>query len=410
MFKRLLLLIFITVLSTSTVVARERFFHVQAIDTMKFSRDIAREKMNNVAYDKEIETQTGNIAGTGATHIAISTPYDDEFIPYMKRWVNTARRHNLKVWFRGNFSGWEGWFDYPKIGRNEHSKMLQYFIENNSDLFENGDVFTSCPECENGGEGDPRITRDIEGFRSFLIYENTIVQEEFLKMNKVVITNYYSMNGDVAQLIMDKDTTRQLGAVITIDHYVSTPEKLAIDVHRMAEGSGGKVVLGEFGAPIPDIHGDMTEQTQADWVDRALENVIKGGFVESVNYWTNMGGSTMAWNDDYSPRQVVQTITKYFKPYVIQGNVKDTIGNLLDGVRVSSGLASTESTDGHYSLPTISRDTRVQFSKPGYLDVYQTITLTEGSEVADIALTPIGNSLWDTLYALFSSLFHKVIR
>jgi hypothetical protein len=121
---------------------------------------------------------------------------------------------------------------------------------------------------------EPRITRDIEGFRSFLIYENTIVQEEFLKMNKVVITNYYSMNGDVAQLIMDKDTTRQLGAVITIDHYVSTPEKLAIDVHRMAEGSGGKVVLGEFGAPIPDIHGDMTEQTQADWVEPRYAVVV----------------------------------------------------------------------------------------------------------------------------------------
>lgn len=400
----------ILALTITPTYAAERFFHVQAIDTMKFSRDIAREKMNDVSYDKEIDIQTSNIAHTGATHIAIATPYDDEFIPYMRRWVNAARTHNLKVWFRGNFSGWEGWFDYPKIRRKEHSKMLQRFIVNNLDLFENGDVFTSCPECENGGEGDPRITRDIDGFRTFLILENTIAQEAFASMNKDVITNYYSMNGDVAQLIMDKETTRKLGGVTTIDHYVSTPEKLVADVRNMAKDSGGKVVLGEFGAPIPDIHGDMTEQEQADWVDHALEQVIKSNVVQSVSYWTSRGGSTMLWNDDNSPRKVVETLIKYYRPYTIQGKVLDSLNKPLDGVNISSDIISVESSDGQYVLPTTSRVTKVQFSKPGYLDVSKTITVTEDNATMNIYMYPIGTSFWAKLYAIFVLLFHKIVK
>src|SRR3990167_8157982 len=75
----------------SIISARERFFQVQSIDTMKYSRDVAREKLKDFSYDKEIETQVKNIAETGASHVAIATPYDDEFLPFLRRWVKAAR-------------------------------------------------------------------------------------------------------------------------------------------------------------------------------------------------------------------------------------------------------------------------------------------------------------------------------
>ena len=71
-----------------------------------------------------------------------------------------VRKHGLSVWFRGNFSGWEEWFGYPKIKAYEHINKTRNFIINNPELFADGDIFTSCPECENGGPGDPRDTNN----------------------------------------------------------------------------------------------------------------------------------------------------------------------------------------------------------------------------------------------------------
>src|SRR3989344_1555536 len=101
---------------------------LQSVDTVKYSRDLARLKSNDETFKRVIDSQVVNIARTGATHVAIGTPYDPEFVPFLKEWVKVARKHKLKVWFRGNFSGWEGWFNYPKIGRTEHLKMLSDFI------------------------------------------------------------------------------------------------------------------------------------------------------------------------------------------------------------------------------------------------------------------------------------------
>lgn len=285
---------------------------IKSIDTMKYSRDIAREKREDPTFDKTIDTQVRDIAQTGANYIALGTPYDNEFIPYLKRWVGSARRNHLKVWFRGNLSGWEGWFDYPKIDRQTHLQNIRDFILQNSDLFTDGDIFTSCSECENGGSGDPRKTGDMAGFRNFLIEEYDSNKEAFSKINKKVETGYFSMNYDVAKLIMNPETTNALGGIVAIDHYVASSEQLVTDVKKIAESSKGKVILGEFGAPIPDLNGNMTEAEQADWINRALANLSNTSEVIGVNYWVNVGGSTQIWDQNGNPKKAVEVIKKYY--------------------------------------------------------------------------------------------------
>lgn len=285
---------------------------VTSIDTVKYSRDLAREKALSKSFEAEIETQIKNIADTGATHVSIGTPYDAEFIPFLSKWVSVARKYNLNVWFRGNFSGWEGWFEHKKITRDEHKTMLDDFIKSNGDLFENGDVFTSCPECENGGPGDPRHNGDLAGHRQFLIDEYQITKEAFRLVGKNVISNYFPMNGDVARLVMDKETTRSLGGIVTVDHYVFDSIKLNNDLTELSTSSGGKIVLGEFGAPIPDIHGKMTEDEQSEWIDQALGLIYSNPNVIGISYWTNIGGSTGIWGSDNSPKKAVTILKKYF--------------------------------------------------------------------------------------------------
>lgn len=285
----------------------------QSIDTMKYSRDLAREKMKDSSFDLVIERQIEAIANTGATHVGIATPYDQEFLPMLKRWVTAARKYQLKVWFRGNFAGWEEWFSYPQISQEEHIQMSKDFILTNKDLFEDGDVFTACPECENGGEGDPRTTGKAKEYRKFLIEEYNVTKDAFEQIGKDVATNYNSMNFDVAKLIMDKETTRAMGGIITIDHYVKTPEQLAQDVEYIANEAEGKVVLGEFGAPIPDIHGLMSDEEQAEWLEKALYLLQQSNNIVGANYWVGTGGTTQLWDGAGNARAAVTVLTKYFQ-------------------------------------------------------------------------------------------------
>lgn len=298
-----------------TVVLRP-YWDVRSVDTVKYSRDIAREKLNDPLFDQVIALQVKNIAQTGATHVAIGTPYDAEFIPFLEKWVTEARKNRLHVWFRGNLSGWEGWFGYKKLDRSAHTIGIESFILSNPGLFEDGDILTTCTECENGGPGDPRMNGDVSGHRAFLIDEYQRSTKAFEKIGKKVATNYFSMNGDVAKLVMDKETTKALDGIVVIDHYVKTIERLDDDITKLAEMSGGRVVLGEWGVPIPDIHGKMTESQQAKWIADAFELLKNNPHLVGINYWTNMGSSTELWNEDGSARKSVEIVQRFYSEKV----------------------------------------------------------------------------------------------
>ncbi len=299
-------------LNKSSIVKKSPLWEFTAVDTVKYSRDVAGQMIDEPEFDSVINEQVADIASLGATHVAIATPYDQRFVPFLERWVRAAREHNLKVWFRGNFSGWENWFGYDRMSREDHKKLLKELIENNPGLFEDGDIFTSCPECENGGPGDPRLNGDPEGHKKFLIEEYKISLESFGKIGKKVNSGFYSMNYDVAKLIMDKETTQALGNIVVIDHYIKDPVQVAKDAKAIAITSGGKVVLGEFGAPIPDIHGDLSEEDQSKWVEESLAEAAKTPEIIGVNYWVSVGGSTRLWNDDGTRRQAADTVKKFF--------------------------------------------------------------------------------------------------
>lgn len=291
---------------------------VRSIDTMKYSRDIAREKAKDASFDAVIDEQVKNIADTGASHVAIATPYDEEFIPFLARWVEAARKYNLHVWFRGNFSGWEKWFDRERITRTQHLDLTTKFIVGNPTLFEDGDIFTPCPECENGGPGDPRMTGDIVGHRQFLIDSTRVGKDAFAQIDKNVEVGYHSMNYDVAMAVMDRSTTEAVGGLVAIDHYVSSTDKMIKDIEIIKERSGGKIFLGEFGAPIPDLNGKMTEDQQAEWLEHTLDLLVANKSVIGLNYWVNVGGSTQLWGEDGVPRAGVDVLTSYFSRKIPQ--------------------------------------------------------------------------------------------
>ena len=375
---------------------RNNLFEIQSIDTMKYSRDLARAKAKDPSFDKIIDAEMKLIAGAGATHVAIGTPYDEEFIPMLSRWVRSARAHGLSVWFRGNFSGWEGWFSYPKIGRAEHLRKLEAFIKKHPKLFESGDIFTPCPECENGGPGDPRNTGDKAGYRKFLIDEFALAKTAFSDIGKSVGL-YASMNGDIARYVMDSASAESLGGGILVDHYVSSAEVFGKDIAEIREKLGVDIGLGEFGAPIPDLNGNMTESKQAKFV-RALmrELYLQNANIPAVNYWTLEGGSTELIRDG-KPREAYSVVKEYFRMPSLSGIISDTRGRILSGAEISfiDGSFSVKTEGAFYQIFIPPSERKFIVKKEGYESA--TIELPEGlatSTIIDIRLESTAKKPW----------------
>jgi hypothetical protein len=365
---------------------------------MKDSRDSSSQILQNLTSFKPIiDAQMQLIADAGATHVAIATPYDTQFVPVLKLWVASARAHGLSVFFRGNFSGWEGWFGYSSISEATHEQLLKAFIQNNPDLFQNGDIFTPCTECENGGPGDPRQTGDAAGYNQFLVAEEKIAATEFALQGKYVAI-YPSMNADVARQIISPSTVSAFGGTILIDHYVDTPEKFASDIAAIPKQLNSNVGLGEFGAPIPDLNGNMTEAQQASYIDSLFKALYSNrATIPLVNYWTLEGGSTAIVNDDGSPRAAYTTVQNYFKAFNAYGAVHNSLGEDISGAKVS-----VDGTDYN----TVSSDMYQIFVPRQYKSVtiqadgYAPITLKMPSNATttivrqDVYLEPIHPDWW----------------
>jgi hypothetical protein len=358
------LLLTLTVSRTALAADANRFWQIQSVDTMKFSRDEAKIHADDPAFEKIITQQVKQISEIGATHVAVATPYDDEFYPFLKKWVTAARDNHLKVWFRGNFAGWEGWFGYNKISRDQHLGKIPHFILTHPDLFEAGDIFSPCTECENGGPGDARTTGDVEGHRLFLESEYRASLESFKKIGKDVLI-FNSMNGDVAKLIMDPRTTEELGGIVVVDHYVKTPEILATDLIDLANSSHGNIILGEFGAPIPDINGPMTEKDQAAWIEKTLDLLSGNDRLVGLNYWTSVRGSTALWSEAGEPRAAVAILRSFFIPKAVSGLVTNPFGKPIKDVEVSIGEKKTRvDKDGYYLLPHLDGINTLVVTRP----------------------------------------------
>lgn len=363
---------------------------------MKYSRDRAR-----LGFDKSLYTQQlSDIKKLGAEYVAIDTPYDEEFYPFLKQWVDSAHSLGLHVWFRGNFSSWEGWFGYQRtLSRSEHKELTQQFIANHPSIFSDKDSFTACPECENGVAGNPLITGDMKGYKQFMIDELTTVEETFSMIHKHVYSNWFSMNPDVAQKILDNDTVEKLHNLIVLDCYVKNSNQLQDRLAYLHKKfPHAKLFLGEFGAPIPHINGYMNDNQQAQFVDSILTSVYQENKVIGVNYWVSSGGSTALFSDYEVPKPVASVIQDYFIPKTISGSIKDELGQPLSGVTVNVQNSNRETTTDHngkYSLAVPQKKTRLLFSSPYYsrgsLDIPQD---SKTIFTADCILKPVQPSIF----------------
>ena len=322
---------------------------------MKVSRDRARERLTPEKI-KLIQNHIKKIADMGANCVAIGTPYNDEFLPYTTLWVQEARKNNLRVWFRGNWAEWEGWFNYPKgMTTATHVAKTKQFIAANKTLFEDGDIFTAAPEAENGGPFAPLDTpQKYQLFREFLGAQATEIDKSFQQIGKNITTNWSSMSGGVAKSVFTSQTVKATGNIVTLDHYVSDPSGMDEYILHFQQRFQADLVFGEFGAPIPDINGKMTENEQKEFVEQLFARLYYySPYIKGVNYWTLSESSTALLAPDHSELPVVESIRKYYQPAEIRGTITNTAGDRLPGlqVRVAESLQTlTTNEKGGFRL------------------------------------------------------------
>ncbi len=387
----ILLYAFPAFLLPHSALAKTSLWNYSSIDTMKLSRDAARN-----GFKADYLTQLQQIKDLGASYVAIDTPYDEEFYPYLKKWADTAHALELHVWFRGNFSGWEGWFDYPKtLTRLQHLQQTKQFIENHKDVFVDGDSFTACPECEYGGPGNPLITRDFDGYRRFMLDEYEEESQGFASIHKQVYINWLSMNPDVAKEILDKKTLQAIGNVVTLDYYVKDTEQLQKGIgFFLNKFPDARIFMGEFGAPIPDINGIMDEDQQANFIDQIMRSLYLNKRVIGFNYWVNTHGSTAIFNSDDTAKKATSTIKKYFTPLTIQGVVTDELQRPVGQINISldNGEANTiTNADGKYSIAVPFENHMLVINNAKYYVIKKLVIArrTKSQDYTNIILKPI---------------------
>lgn len=394
----------------------QRFWKYQCFDTMKSSRDKARAWKDDPKLQERIDKEMNAIVQIGGNCVAIATPYDNEFLPVMKLWVKSARSHNLSIWFRGNFSSWEGWFDYPKGMTSEiHNIKTAKFISDNADLFKDGDVFTPSPEAENGGPFNQVEKDEHDVFRKYLIEEYTVAKEAFSKINKKVEVDWLSMNGGLAKRMFDQKTVDGVNGVVGIDHYIRTSREMGEFISYFKDNFNAKLVIGEFGAPIPDINGDMTEKEQADFIAELFDQLVthKDDII-GINYWTLWDGSAALYNPDWTPRQAVKVVERYMKPGLISGVVLSTTNEPLKDVTIKTtdGKYQTKTdTSGYYELLILPGQHQLQVIHSDYANQ------TEGAYVElsstqkkTFALIPKDPSMWYKIKSTFLTIKQSLFK
>ena len=354
----------------------------QCIDTMKFSRDMARSPLTHEEWLSLIETQLRLVAFLGANCVSLGTPYDEEFIPLLALWVAGARKEHLRIWFRGNFSGWEGWFSYPRYKTvGPYYQQLEHFIVAHSDLFEPGDILTPAPEPEHG------IINNIwtssvkrSAFQAFVIGSFQHCQAAMARVKKSVQCGYTSFNLDVAKAIINADVVKKTGGVIGVDHYVKSATQFGYDIALLYEMYQAPVVIGEFGAPIPDIHGALTDQEQATLVNDLLEQLyIHKAQVSAVNYWVLAGGSTALLTERNELKPAARVVKQYFIPGVATLHIANTLGQPLANVIVKTADGAYNSIpDAKGNITLVfpgNKDTTLTVQAPGYEPVSWKMTV-----------------------------------
>lgn len=302
-----------TPIPTPTPTPNPHPWETKSVDSMKYTKDVICNQSSsafiNSWVDKAVEI--------GASHVAISQPYDNpgcgNALTYTVTWINAIRSKGLKVWHRHMPMAHEGIYSVAKNNQDDYLDMISQYIINNPTMFQSGDIFTPIPEPQNGGisgitycPGNVCQYFNQAHFNRWLKTAMLVSELSFQVIGKTGIKiGYFGFDGFVAfghnnpdwNGILYNSTIARMGNVVTLDHYPeAVGTSMAADLDEFhALYPNALVYIGEWGT----ISGTNYEQQ----VINSMGAAIARPYVKGFNYWQpGPGGNEALWNSDWTNR------------------------------------------------------------------------------------------------------------
>ena len=304
--KRICLVVTIVLISLITTVsnvsAQEQIgFTIKSVDVMKQTQD----SVCNPPSDGFISSQIKFAKELGATHVAISTPYDDpecgSSISLTERYVSAIRLNGLNVWFRQKPLAFEGFYNTPKTtDYNLILDIIGNYILSHRELYMPGDIISPVPEPQNGGIrgvncfDDNCLFEKADVFNDWLVLAITETTHalENIGLKDQIKVGYFGFDGFIAwgdrnpnwDGILDPETITASGSAIAIDHYFPADADPMDEFRKIRTifGNDAEICLSEWGS----INNEPTERIETVLL-AALRNDMS-----CINWWHLGPGGT----------------------------------------------------------------------------------------------------------------------
>lgn len=292
--------------------ATKPIWTLRSIDTMAWSKDQLQNQIPATSIDQLLRTDRG----AGANTVAVEVPYDaaDTYSPpvtpgYEATWTSAAHALGLHVWFRSHWNNWQGDYGFPietptsDPGRalgtaaavldgedtTSYLALTYYWILDNADLFQNGDIFTPAAEPENAGIA-PGCQAECM-FSSVAVYNQwlqdsmTVDRDAFASLHLQVQVGYWGTSGWIATNGYLSQATVQDMGVLAVDDYFQSPAELVANLSQIEATYHVPLMVGEWG----DIWDGGDLSLMVPEVDAIMAAVSQLPNVVGFNYWRDIG-------------------------------------------------------------------------------------------------------------------------
>jgi hypothetical protein len=273
---------------------------------MKDSRDTDYPTTQQMS-ETQIKQEVNLIVAQNANYITDDAFYD--YPSYMALWANVIHAAGEHVWFRPHFNCWE--LDNgctTQMTPGEYLSSLTDFINNNYEIFKQGDIFDPCSEPEdsnywqntfgNNWSWQNAPNSGTDAYNNFMIDLSQTAQTA-LQLHGIdgVITSIRSTNSWWPQnpRSLYPSTIKTLG-YITYDSYPegTTTDSATAAASRVSElnsiiqdNPGVPIILGEFGySNVVDVD----DATQASVLNAEITAITPYSQIVGLNYWVGAGG------------------------------------------------------------------------------------------------------------------------
>lgn len=316
---------------------------VQSFDMMKYTKDV----VCNPPSDTFIANSVAKAKTNGATHIAISTPYQNvtcgggtgDSNLLASRWITAARAQGLKIWHRHPNVKFEGIYSQSKVRSPDgyrHIKDITDWIDAHPTWILAGDIFTPEAEPQNGGINGVTSCGSLCQFSSKADFNEWLRMAQLstklaLRANDIPVTSTwgnttgvfvgaYGFDGFVTwgdnngfwqgQSQIEAATVAAMDNVIAIDHYPAAGATMAGDLDEMrAVFPNALVVIGEIGTI-----NDTTDTARVNSVNNWFNAFIARNYILGVNYWhQGPGGNESLINSDFTNKPSGDAVADFYK-------------------------------------------------------------------------------------------------